>query len=44
MAYSDRGVVAYSLGVVHETFYVNGPVAWLEEIMVDSKCQTIWSC
>ncbi len=32
---SDSGrVVGYTLGFVHHTFYANGRVAWVEEIMV----------
>jgi GNAT superfamily N-acetyltransferase len=27
-------VLGYVLGFVHHTFYANGPVAWVEEIMV----------
>lgn len=30
-------LVGYCLGFVHGTFYANGPVAWLEEIMVQSE-------
>jgi len=29
--------VGYSLGFCHDTFYANGKVAWLEEIMVASS-------
>jgi GNAT superfamily N-acetyltransferase len=31
--YGD-GVVGYLLGFTHVTFYANGPVAWVEEILV----------
>lgn len=30
----DNNVVGYCLGFWHETFYANGRVSWLEEIMV----------
>lgn len=30
----NNQVVGYSLGFIHDTFYANGKVAWLEEIMV----------
>ena len=30
----DRQVVGYVLGFDHETFFANGHVAWVEEIMV----------
>ena len=30
-------IVGYCLGFVHQTLYANGPVAWLEEIMVSSQ-------
>lgn len=33
----DNQVVGYSLGFIHYTFYANGRVAWLEEIMVNEK-------
>ena len=29
-------LIAYCLGFCHDTFYANGKVAWLEEIMVSS--------
>ncbi|GAB5452917.1 MAG: GNAT family N-acetyltransferase [Halioglobus sp.] len=29
--------VGYLLGFVHDTFFANGPVAWVEEIMVHSE-------
>lgn len=36
---ADNGdkIVGYSLGFIHTTFFANGNVAWLEEIMVDEK-------
>ncbi len=36
---ADTGdkIVGYSLGFIHTTFFANGNVAWLEEIMVDKK-------
>jgi GNAT superfamily N-acetyltransferase len=30
----EGGVVGYLLGFVHPTFYANGPVAWVEELLV----------
>lgn len=32
-------LVGYCLGFCHDTFYANGCVAWLEEIMVSSSCR-----
>lgn len=37
VAESDNKVVGYSLGFIHSTFFANGNVAWLEEIMIDEK-------
>ena len=34
VAEHDGQVIGYLLGFVHATFYANGPVAWVEEIMV----------
>jgi GNAT superfamily N-acetyltransferase len=35
VAVSDAGaVVGYLLGSFHGTFFANGPVAWIEELMV----------
>jgi len=34
VAETEVSLVGYCLGFVHGTFYANGPVAWLEEIMV----------
>lgn len=34
VAESDEEIVGYCLGFDHETFYANGRVAWVEEIMV----------
>jgi GNAT superfamily N-acetyltransferase len=33
----DGAVCGYLLGFVHPTFYANGPVAWVEELMVDGR-------
>ncbi|MGW7683597.1 GNAT family N-acetyltransferase [Kribbella sp. NPDC054772] len=33
----DGGIVGYLLGNCHLTFLANGPVAWVEEIMVDQN-------
>jgi GNAT superfamily N-acetyltransferase len=30
-------IVGYLLGSYHETFFANGPVAWVEELMVDES-------
>ncbi|MEI1373764.1 GNAT family N-acetyltransferase [Nostoc sp.] len=32
----DKDIVGYILGFDHYTFYANGRVAWVEEIMVDA--------
>ena len=37
VAESKGQLVGYVLGFVHDTFYANGPVAWVEEIMVHSE-------
>jgi len=37
VAESEGRLVAYILGFVHDTFYANGPVGWVEEIMVQSE-------
>lgn len=37
VADNDEKVVGYLLGFIHTTFFANGNVAWLEEIMVDEK-------
>src|SRR5436305_5105134 len=34
VAADSDGVVGYLLGFSHRTFYANGPVAWVEEILV----------
>lgn len=35
---ADAGsLVGYLLGLVHETFYANGPVGWVEEVMVEES-------
>ena len=34
VADEDGSVCAYLLGFVHETLFANGPVAWVEELMV----------
>lgn len=33
----NKQVISYCLGFIHFTFYANGKVSWLEEIMVDEK-------
>ena len=37
VAESDGQLVGYILGFIHDTFYANGPVGWVEEIMVHSE-------
>lgn len=37
VAEDGNKIVGYSLGFIHDTFFANGSVAWLEEIMVDEK-------
>ena len=39
VAESERGIVGYLLGVVHHTFFANGRVASVEEIMVEESCR-----
>jgi GNAT superfamily N-acetyltransferase len=34
VAAEGEGVLGYLLGFSHRTFYANGPVAWVEEILV----------
>lgn len=36
VAVSNDDIAGYCLGFVHDTFYANGKVAWLEELMVDT--------
>ena len=37
VAEGERGpVVGYLLAFVHDTFFANGPVAWIEEVAVDA--------
>lgn len=35
VAERDKKIIGYSLGFIHSTFFANGNVAWLEEIMVE---------
>ncbi len=37
VADNDNKIVGYLLGFIHNTFFANGNVAWIEEIMVDNK-------
>jgi GNAT superfamily N-acetyltransferase len=37
LAVNDGETVGYLLGFRHLTFYANGPVAWVEEIVVRSR-------
>lgn len=34
---TERGIVGYLLGNCHLTLFANGPVAWVEELMVDEN-------
>jgi hypothetical protein len=34
VALSSANIIGYVLGISHVTFYANGNVAWMEEIMV----------
>lgn len=34
VAEDEHHVIGYLLGFVHPTFYANGPVGWVEEVMV----------
>ena len=37
VAVDEGALIGYCLGFCHDTFYANGSVAWLEEIMVSSS-------
>jgi GNAT superfamily N-acetyltransferase len=39
LAVSDGETLGYLLGFRHLTFYANGPVAWVEEIIVRSRAR-----
>ena len=39
VAESGSTIVGYLLGFDHHTFFANGRVAWVEEIMVDESCR-----
>jgi GNAT superfamily N-acetyltransferase len=39
VAESGAGVVGYLLGFDHPTFFASGPVAWVEEVMVEESCR-----
>jgi len=39
VAESDGSVIGYVLGFEHPTFFANGRVAWVEEIMVSESCR-----
>jgi GNAT superfamily N-acetyltransferase len=42
VAVSDAGsVVGYLLGSVHGTFFANGPVGWIEELMVSESVRRL---
>jgi GNAT superfamily N-acetyltransferase len=34
---NESQVIGYCLGFIHQTFYANGKVAWLEEVVVKSE-------
>lgn len=33
----DGRIVGYLLGFIHPTFFADGPVAWIEELMIDEE-------
>lgn len=35
VAETNKKIIGYCLGFVHYTFYANGQVSWLEEIMIE---------
>ena len=35
----ELGVVGYLLAHAHQTLYANGPVAWVDEVMVDERAR-----
>ena len=37
IAQIEEDVLGYVLAFSHQTFYANGPVAWVEELMVDAN-------
>ncbi|MEU4520401.1 GNAT family N-acetyltransferase [Amycolatopsis sp. NPDC024027] len=39
VAVNSNGVLGYLLGFNHRTFYANGPVAWVEEILVCAQAR-----
>ncbi|MEV6876638.1 GNAT family N-acetyltransferase [Amycolatopsis sp. NPDC051128] len=39
VAADSDGVLGYLLGFNHRTFYANGPVAWVEEILVRAQAR-----
>lgn len=41
VAEARGGVVGYLLASVHPTFLANGPVAWVEEVMVDADSRRV---
>ncbi len=36
----ESGIVGYLLAFNHGTFFANGPVAWVEELMVEESSRT----
>jgi GNAT superfamily N-acetyltransferase len=39
VATDHSGLCGYLLGFTHQTFYANGPVAWVEEVMVEPRAR-----
>lgn len=39
VAEANWAIVGYLLGSYHGTFFANGPVAWIEELMVDESAR-----
>jgi len=39
VAEAEEGVIGYVLAFSHTTLYANGPVAWVEELMVSESCR-----
>ena len=41
LAETDGVVSGYLLGFMHDTLFANGPVAWVEEVMVDERFRRV---
>ncbi len=37
----ELGVAGYLVAHAHRTFYANGPVAWVDEVMVDERARRL---